>query len=32
MEARQVHDLIRHFPENGIKWLLHHPANVREAL
>ena len=31
MDPRQVEDLIRHFPENGIKWLLHHPANVRET-
>ena len=25
-------ELIRHFPENGVKWLLHHHANVRDSL
>ena len=25
-------DLIHHFPENGVKWLLRHHANVRDSL
>ena len=31
-KKREFSDLIRHFPENGVKWLLHHPANVRDSL
>ena len=25
-------DLIHHFPKNGVKWLLHHHASVRDSL
>ena len=31
-KKNEFSELIRHFPENGVKWLLHHHANVRDSL
>jgi hypothetical protein len=32
MAHARVTEIIRHFPENGLKLLLHHPGNVRDLL
>src|SRR5262245_9407173 len=32
MTSARIREIVRQFPENGLKLLLHHPANVRDLL
>ena len=32
MTAPRILEIVRHFRENGLKLLLHHPANARDLL